>query len=75
MNDTLVVGFPRPDAASLRIEHLATTDLVLRTESQPKCKGGSIAKSSHIAADLTQDGLGCNRGDASHVGEIDSEVG
>src|SRR3989442_10845251 len=56
-----------------RIEHLATADLVLRTKSQPRCEGGSVAKSGHIGADLAQDGLGCNRADARHVGEIDSE--
>ena len=52
--------------------YLATTDLVLRTESQPGCKGGSVAKPGHIGADLAEDGLGCNRADARHVGEIDS---
>src|SRR5258708_20886279 len=45
-------GNAAPDAATLGIEHLATTDLILRTKSQPGCKGGSIAKSGHIRADL-----------------------
>jgi hypothetical protein len=45
----------------------------LRTKSQPGCKGGSIAKPGHIGADLAQDGLGCNRADARHIGEIDAE--
>jgi hypothetical protein len=45
-------GNAAPDAATLRIEHFATTDLILRTKSQPGCKGGSIAKSGHICADL-----------------------
>ena len=44
-------GNAAPDAA-LGIEHLATTDLILRTKSQPGCKGGSIAKAGHICADL-----------------------
>src|SRR5664280_69149 len=66
-------GNPAPDPATLRIEHLATTELVFRTESQPGCKGGSIAKPRHIGADLGQYGLGCNRADARHVGKIDSK--
>src|SRR6267143_1265866 len=66
-------GNAAPDAATLGIEHLATTDLILRTKSQPGCKGGGIAKSRHLCANLAQDGLGCNRADARHVGEIDSE--
>jgi hypothetical protein len=45
-------GNAAPDVATLGVEHLATTDLILRTESQPGCKGGSIAKSGHICADL-----------------------
>lgn len=45
-------GNAAPDATTLGIEHLATTDLILKTESQPGCKGGSIAKSGHICADL-----------------------
>jgi hypothetical protein len=36
-------GNATPDAATLGIEHLATTDLVLPTESQPRGKGGSIS--------------------------------
>src|SRR5713226_3430976 len=66
-------GNAAPDAATLGIEHFAATDLVLRTKSQPGCKGRSIAKPRHICADLAEDGLGCNRADARHVGEIDSE--
>jgi hypothetical protein len=41
-----------PDAATLGIEHLTTTDLVLRAKSQPGGKGGSIAKPRYICADL-----------------------